>query len=243
MHLKLIPYKKRLDYSYSFGVFPTLELMAHKPDQVARVLMSPKGERNAGVEQIKKICASRKIPVEMADGLVNKLSGKENAYAVGVFKKYECGLDKEKSHLALVGPRDPGNLGTIMRTMLGFGMEDLVIIKPAADIFDPKTVRAAMGALFQIRFKYFDSFADYANLFRHNFYPFMSNGKTKLREVVFKKPYSLIFGSESARLDDSYLKTGTSVQIPQNSQIDSLNLAVAVGIGLWESRWAMEKGR
>ena len=48
-----------------------------------------------------------------------------------------------------------GNLGTIMRTMVGFGMEDLAIIRPGVDAYDPKVIRASMGSIFHLRFAYF----------------------------------------------------------------------------------------
>jgi hypothetical protein len=46
--------------------------------------------------------------------------------------------------------------------MAGFGFHDLVLVRPAADAFDPKVIRASMGALFRVSFEYFDSFDDYA---------------------------------------------------------------------------------
>ena len=54
-----------------------------------------------------------------------------------------------------------GNLGTIIRTMAGFGFANLVLIRPAADVFDPKTVRASVGTVFRLSFEYFDTFNDY----------------------------------------------------------------------------------
>jgi len=49
------PYRKSLDYSYTIGVFPTLELLAHRPEQVTRVLVSSRGEANEGVARIRAI--------------------------------------------------------------------------------------------------------------------------------------------------------------------------------------------
>ena len=56
-----------------------------------------------------------------------------------------------------------GNLGTILRSCLGFGMKDIAIIKPGVDIFDPKVVRASMGSIFSLNISYFNSFEDYKN--------------------------------------------------------------------------------
>jgi TrmH family RNA methyltransferase len=128
-----------------------------------------------------------------------------------------------------------GNIGTIIRTMLGFKFKDLVLIGDSADIFDPKVVRSTMGALFRINFKHFDNIQEYVSKYsNHNLYPFMLDGDKDIREVEFKSPLSLIQGNEGKGLDESFKDLGQSVYIPHSKDIDSLNLAVATSIGLWE---------
>ncbi|HLG62225.1 MAG TPA: TrmH family RNA methyltransferase [Ktedonosporobacter sp.] len=234
--LALHKYKKSLDYSYTFGVFPTLELLMRQPTHVMKVIVSTKGETNIGISKIWELCHKHTIQVEINDGLLNKISPKENIYALGVFKKYTSKLNDHSNHIVLVHPSDTGNLGTIIRTMLGFQMRNLALVRPAVDFFDPKVIRASMGAVFSIHFSYFDSFIDYQKDHQQHFYPFMTNGEIQLPDAAFKTPFSLIFGNEAAGLGDNYLEIGTSVAIPQNHLVDSLNLAVAVGIALYESR-------
>ena len=69
-----------------------------------------------------------------------------------------------------------------------------------------------------------------------NMYCFMLDGAKDIREVQFKKPFSIIQGNESKGLDSSFKDIGESVYIPHSGDIDSLNLAIATGIGLWEVR-------
>jgi TrmH family RNA methyltransferase len=228
-------YKKEFDYSYSFGVFPTLELLHAHPESVLKVLVSEAGHKNRGVAKIEELCKRHHIRVEANDRAVERLAPKENAYAVGVFRKYAGKLDTSANHIVLVNPGDMGNLGTIIRTALGFGLANLALVRPAADIFDPKVVRASMGALFNITFQCFDSFAQYRDTFRHNLYPFMTNGTTALAQAQFNPPFALIFGNESAGLPDDYLSAGTAVTIPHTRKIDSLNLTIAAGIALYEA--------
>ncbi len=230
--MKLKPYKKDFEYSYAIGVFPTIELLTHRPGEALKILLSSKAERNKGATRIRELCATRGIAIEIADRQVDKLAGNENSYAVGVFRKYENALSATANHLVLVNPTDMGNVGTIMRAMAGFDMLDLALIEPAVDVFDPKAVRASMGAIFQLRFAYFESFAAYRKLFTRNLYPFMTNGAKNLGEVRFESPFALLFGSEGAGLSDEYGSIGTSVTIPQSKRIDSLNLSLAVGIAL-----------
>ena len=228
-------YKKEFDYSYSFGVFPTVELVTNRPQSVLRVLVSAKGEKNEGVRKLREMCRKRNIEFEVNDKVVERLSPKENSYAIGVFSKYELPLSAQGTHVMLVNPGDMGNLGTIIRTMLGFGVEDLALVRPAADIFDPRVVRASMGAIFRVGFQYFNSLQEYRQRFEHQLYPFMTDGDVVLGTAGFQEPFALVFGNESAGLPDEYRKMGTSVSIRHSRAIDSLNLPVAVSIALYEA--------
>lgn len=236
MSVRLKKYRKDFEHSYTFGVFTTIELLEQQPEQVIRVLAHSKGADNAGVGKIRTLCREHGIPFDVADSTVERLGRRGDTYTIGVFRKYAAPLSRTASHLVLVNPSDMGNLGTIIRTMEGFGIDDLAIIPPAADIYDPRVVRASMGALFRVRFALIDSFDEYRAAFaEHALYPFMTNGLTTLHDAWFTRPFSLIFGNESSGLPDSYRRVGTSVTIPHLEAIDSLNLAIAVGIALYES--------
>lgn len=235
MNVELKKYRKDYEHSYSFGVFPTLELLYFRPENVIRVIAATRGARNEGVLKLQGECRERDIPYEVNDKVIERLAPKENVYAVGVFRKYSRPLDAKASHVLLVNPGDMGNLGTIIRTMLGFSVTNLGIVRPAADLFDPKVVRSSMGALFKLSFEYFDHFSDYQTRFTHHLYPFLTDGKTPLQETSFKPPITLVFGNESAGLPEEYRSLGTSVSIHHSNQIDSLNLPIAVGVALYEA--------
>ncbi|MEE8356537.1 MAG: TrmH family RNA methyltransferase [Anaerolineales bacterium] len=239
-NLKLKRYQKDFDHSYCFGVYPTLELLTFRPGSVLAVLLHSKGLENQGIKKIRNLCQEQQIEIIDNDNLVNKLSSRGNTYAIGVFQKYSMDLALSANHLVLVHPSSMGNLGTIMRSMLGFEKLDLALIEPAADAFDPKVVRASMGAVFQLRIKSFREFTDYWGSYPdHSLYPLMTNGKISLSEVKFQPPYALVFGDESSGLGDEYLQFGTSIRIPQHDAVDSLNLALSVGITLYQS-WISE---
>ena len=235
MDIELKKYKKEYGHSYSFGVFSTLELLQAKPEQVDRVLISPRGGKNEGVRKLEEICRRKRIETEVNERLIERISSKENHYAIGIFRKYKQELDATANHVVLVNPSDMGNLGTIARTMLGFGITDLALIKPAADIFDPRVVRASMGAIFKLRFRYFDTFDEYQERHNHSLYPFMTGGTKFLDGARFEQPYSLIFGNESSGLPAEYSKLGTSITIRHDRAIDSLSLPVAVSVALYEA--------
>ncbi len=230
--MKFVKYQKELEYSYVPGVYATLELLKYRKDLVNKVVLSKEGEINSGVSEIISICNKGNIPFEYDDIWMSKVSSKENIYAVGIFKKFISELNESENHLVLVSPSDMGNLGTIVRTMVGFNIFNLALIKPSTDIFDPRVIRASQGALFQIKFQYFESFEKYLETFKRKNYLFMTNGEKKLDSVNFQKPCSLVFGNESSGLPENFRTYGESIKIEQTDKIDSLNLAVSVGIVL-----------
>jgi len=233
---KLKRYARDFDHTYCFGVFPTLELIEHQPDKVLAILLHSKGINNLGVSKLRQACSKYQIDLIENDRLVDKLADKGNTYAIGVLNKYTSQLSFQENHIVLVNPSSMGNLGTITRSMLGYGYADLALIEPAADHFSPRTIRASMGALFQTRIMRFQSFPDYWGSYGdHQLYPMMTNGKISLPEVDFEDPHTLVFGSEASGLNDDFLDYGTSVRIPQNERIDSINLALSVGITMYHS--------
>ena len=227
-------YKKGDLESYTLGTTLTLELLNKKTEYVKRVYIHSKQEKNDTYYKIIDICKKNNIEILMSDKTINTLSDKENCYVIGVFKIFNTKIDDKKNHVVLVNPSNSGNLGTIIRSCVGFGIDNLIIIKPAVDIFDPKVIRSSMGALFNINFKYYNSFDDYYKDNIRSYYPFMLKAKKSLSEIDKKEPYSLIFGQEATGLDDSYLNVGTPVIIKHKKIIDSLNLDNAVSIALYE---------
>ena len=231
--MKYEKYKSSLPYSYTLGITLTIELLKKHPEDVLDVYYhsSFNGEGKDIVDSLcKKIGI---IPIDN-DKIFNILASKENVYCIGVFKKFTSPIEKCANHIVLVNPSNAGNLGTIIRTSCGFNLCNLVIIKPAVDIYDPKTIRASMGAIFNINFSLFDSFDDYEKDYKRNYYPFMLKAKDKLKDVNFVSPFSLIFGNEATGLPDSFLKY-SSVIIPHSKTIDSLNLPIAVSIAIYAS--------
>lgn len=130
-----------------------------------------------------------------------------------------------------------GNLGTIERTVLGFGIRDLAIIGGGADRWHPKAVRASMGAVFRLRVQEFGDFDEYLSKFGNNrdIFPFMLDGGTVLTPNTCPESelYTLVFGNESTGLPPEFQNFGQSLFIAQTEDVDSLNLAVAVSIGTY----------
>lgn len=227
-------YKKEFNYSYTLGAFPTLELITQFPDKTLIIYISSNSSENEGVKKIIDFCNLQNIEWQENDKIINKLSKKENVYAIGVFEKFEKLLEYQEPHLMLVTPSNSGNLGTIIRTMLAFNFRNLVIIEPAVDIFSPEVIRASMGAIFKINFEVKKNLDEYQQKHTNELYSFMTDGKQELGKTKLKYPFTLVFGNEGKGLPDNYKQFGHTVRIPQSDMVDSLNLAISVGVALWE---------
>lgn len=233
---KITPYSKDLPYSYAMGLFPCHALLDARPQAAKRLLLHSSTIRSEGAQALAARCEALGIRVEQADQALARISRKDNCYAAIVFDKYEATLGDNKPHIVLHQPSDMGNLGTILRTCLGFGLTNLAIIRPAADLFDPRAVRASMGALFAMEAALFDSFDAYRERYpEHALFPFMLDGAVPLQQAAAQGTarYALVFGNEATGLSASFREMGQPVRILHGPAIDSLNLAVAVSIAAY----------
>ncbi|HCT92254.1 MAG TPA: hypothetical protein DF613_12885, partial [Lachnospiraceae bacterium] len=234
---KIKRYGKKSEYTYIRGAFPTFEALQCSPENMEAVIVGTELKADI-LKKLHAFCESGRILFLKDDRLLDRVREKEKCLVVGVLRKYEDALEQKQDHLVLVNPMDMGNLGTILRTCAGFGIKNLAVIEPAADLFHPKVIRASMGAIFRVHAVRYPSFEAYLqqNGRDRMFYTFMLQGTTKLPELYTNGeiPCSLIFGNEAAGLDDGYINCGQSVVIPHNGTIDSLNLSMAVGIALYE---------
>ena len=232
--MEIKSYKKDNFYSYTLGAFPTIELLRTHPEHVVKVFIHSSFKNQEVINMINNLRTN--FEVEFNDKMINKLSQKENCFVIGVFNKFHSKLDNNKDHVVLVNPSNMGNLGTIIRSSLGFGIKDIAIIRPGVDIFDPKVIRASMGASFSLNIQYFSTYEDYCSIFpNHKKRTFMLQAKTTLQDTKFDQDTltSLVFGNESSGLDISLLDEN-SIIIEHSNEIDSLNLPSSLAIALYE---------
>lgn len=227
-------YQNKFDYSYTLGMAPTIELIQNKPDTIFKVYIHPRYTPGEHTINIIEYCQQKGIPFEIDERVIQRISNKGNVFVLGVFYKFKETLAKENPHILLVNPSDAGNLGTILRTGLGFGFQDIGVVTPAVDHFNPNAIRASMGAVFSSRIELFDSPEQYRDSYpEKEFYCFMLEGKYSLKQAPApaSENFSLVFGNEATGLPKKFLGYGESVYISHSDTIDSLNLAIAVGIG------------
>lgn len=233
-NFKIEKYNKENFYSFSFGAFPTFELIKNKPQCAVCLLVHSKLKISEDIERLISLCKENNIEIRYDDKTINKITDKENCFVVGVFKKFQGTITNDK-HIVLVNPSDAGNMGTIMRTMLGFNMNNLIVIKPCVDVFNPKVVRASMGAIFSLNITEFNSVEEYLNVSKNKKYFFMLNGKKELGK--FKntcEKFDLVFGNEASGLPPHLIDVDESVVIRHSKNIDSLNLPISVAMAVYE---------
>ena len=197
-------YRSELDYSYAPGVFPSMECLLHRPEAVRRLLVHSSAAGREGVGKLTALAEEHRIRIEEADRALGRISGKENCYAAAVFGKFRDELRKDRPHTVLHRPGDSGNVGT-------------------------------MGSLFRLRVRVYDSFEDYrADFPDRALYPFMLDASVPLREIrEIPEQYSLVFGNEGSGLPAEFASMGQAGRIESNDKVDSLNLAVAAGVGIY----------
>lgn len=135
--------------------------------------------------------------------------------------------------------QDPGNIGTIIRTAEAAGYVGVGVLKGSGDVYSPKVVRGAAGSLFRIAILFFESREDFLNS--------KARGERRLVATSLKaKRYyyqeditqniALIIGNEGQGIDPLLEKQcDISIKIPMRGNMDSLNVAVAAGILMYES--------
>jgi TrmH family RNA methyltransferase len=241
--MKLSRYKHDSELSYAFGATLVYELAKTHPELITRVFLRPDLSMQ-GKKIIEILSMLRGLEIEIIENnkVFNVLGAKESCLLIAEFQKPNTTLTPiGTAHIVLVNPSDSGNLGAIMRSAVAFGYQDIAIITPAVDAYDPKTIRASMGAIFHLNIQQFSSFENYSQLYGNfgtnprKYYAFMLNKNAqKLTELSrIGNNYAIIFGNEATGLPESFANIAQPIFIPQSDNVDSLNLSVASSIAMY----------
>ncbi len=193
MNLVIEKYDKNLDYAFIFGAFGTIELLKKKKDKVIAIIVDPSFTKNEAFLLIKNMVDDSKLIID--EKLINKLKDKGNIFVIGVFKKYKMSIESN-NHLILKGNFDEGSIGTIIRSMNGFEMKDLVLIDNSIDIFSNHLLRSTMGAFFNVNVVKYSSIEEYLNDFPNNIIYYVSNEGKDIKNYKFTNNYSLLFTNQ-----------------------------------------------
>jgi 23S rRNA (uridine2479-2'-O)-methyltransferase len=193
--------------------------------------------------------STAKKHVEMPNLLLKKLSDKEESselIALVQMKKDDLNRIKiEKDLFILVIDRasNPGNLGAIIRSSNGFGVDAIILTGHSVDLYDSKTIRASVGSLFSLPIIRLDSHNDLipwiekvkSKLGKFNIIGTSAKSKENINKTNIKTPLMLLIGNETYGLNNNYKEICDElVKIPISGAKSSLNVACATSIFLYE---------
>lgn len=183
--------------------------------------------------------------LEVNTPILEAITRKDNPQmVVGVYEQQMMPLEAIDPRastvwIALDRVRDPGNLGTIIRTADAVGASGVILIGDCTDPFAVEAVRATMGSLFHVPLVKTspEAFKAFVGRWPGTVVATHLEGSVDYRTVDYTEPALLVMGNEQQGLSaDLAAACKTLVRIPQAGQADSLNLAVATGIALYEIR-------
>jgi TrmH family RNA methyltransferase len=177
--------------------------------------------------------------VETTPEILSKMSGKDNPQMLlGAYRQPDTALeqiDRSASPIWIVAQalRDPGNIGTTLRTGDAVGAGGLILIDDCADPFSVEAVRASMGAVFtqQIAAAGWPDFLAWLRLEQSQLVGSSLNATTDYLEADYHSPCFLLIGNEQHGLPPEYeAECDLLVKIPMAGRADSLNAAVAASV-------------
>ena len=178
----------------------------------------------------------------VSEAVLGKLASKENPQSMlGVFKQRWVGLPRQvgagECWLALEEVRDPGNLGTIIRTADAVGVSGIILIGNCCDPYSREAVRATMGSIFAVPLVRCsrEEFLSWRGEWTGDVVGTHLDGADDFRRVSYKGPVLLVMGSEGPGMSDAMAAACSRlVKIPMAGKLDSLNLAVATALTLYQ---------
>lgn len=181
----------------------------------------------------------------VSDAVLGKIARRDNPQTViGVFEQRLTPPESVRARdsglwVALEGVKDPGNLGTIVRTADAVGAQGVLLIGETVDPFSVEAVRATMGSIFHVPIARMSvrEFLSWRSTWRGIVVGTHLSGRRDYREVDYRRPVLLLMGNEQSGLPDALADAcDVLVRIPQAGKADSLNLAVATAVMLFEIR-------
>ena len=173
--------------------------------------------------------------IEVTEPVIAKISDtKTPPKAIAVAKQLNPEWSESFNKVILLeGIKDPGNLGTILRTAAAFNTDAVVLYGDTVDLYNPKTVRSAVGNLWKIpvfKFDNLDKFKAYEKVAT------LPCGNTiNLKDYIPAKKILIMFGSEADGLsEDLKVEADKNITIEMTENVESLNLSISAAIVMYE---------
>lgn len=230
------------------GVHVVQELVSNHRELVMGVYVTEAFNDEALIEQINE--AEIRLNV-LTDEQMKRLSSTmttQGVIAVARIASKKPVYESSRSVITLVDAvQDPGNLGTIFRTSLGFGSDGMILGRGTVSPFNPKVVRGSSGTFLRVPFEFDVDLVDQINFLRSKGYTIIAtdlHAKQSLRQIPQNKLRKMAFlvGNEGAGTNPYFIELADeTVKIPMSSELESLNVAVAHGILSYEAAQIQEE--
>ncbi len=184
--------------------------------------------------------AFSKISTEKApQGIISVIKYLDFFSNMDIIYKEDFFVSEGERALALYSLRDPGNLGAVIRSAVAFGVDHIVLSSDSADVYNPKTVRAAMGSLFKVKVSYVADFSSFIRAARECgrsvYAAELSDGAKSLSDISLSREDIFIIGNEGHGISAEVSSECTGrVYIPISDKTESLNASVAAAVFMWE---------
>ncbi len=183
-----------------------------------------------------------KISTEKApQGVISIIKHLDFFRDMDIIYKEEFFLKPEEKAIFLFSVRDPSNLGAVIRSSVAFGTDHVILTDDCADVYNPKTIRSAMGSLFRVKITTVNDVPSFIKAAQENsrkvYAAELMDRARSLDEMDLKVSDIVMIGNEGHGIDleISELCDG-SVYIPISKKTESLNASVAAAIFMWEQR-------
>jgi TrmH family RNA methyltransferase len=244
--IRALQQKKHRDESGLF-IAEGQKLVRDAVDGGWRVEMLAYAAANAGEAAIGALAAETKAGggtvLEVSGQVLEKITRRENPQnVIGVFRQRfapEAAIGSDGIWVALDRVRDPGNLGTIIRTADAAGVKGVALVGAHCDPFGLEAVRATMGSIFHVPLARTSEDGFLAQAKRHGARlvgTHLTAAALDYREADYRPPLILLMGNEQQGLTEKLSAAcDTRVRIPMRGKADSLNLAVSTGLVIYEA--------
>ncbi|HHY14100.1 MAG TPA: 23S rRNA (guanosine(2251)-2'-O)-methyltransferase RlmB [Thermoanaerobacterales bacterium] len=196
--------------------------------------------------KVKDFMEKKKVSTYLIDNnLMQNISDVVTSRGIlAVVKKKDFTIEdianSNKSHFLLIidGISDPGNLGTIIRTAHACNVDGIVLNKGTVDIFNPKVLRSTAGSAFHVPFTYTGNIVNTIRKLKRagiNIYVTHVNGVSYPYEINMNEPLAIVLGNETFGVQEEISNLANKlIKIPMPGKSESLNVAIASGIMMYE---------
>jgi RNA methyltransferase, TrmH family len=184
-------------------------------------------------------------PQPVSTPVMESLADKDNPQGIlAIVRQKQTQIDELKPGAqtirwaaALVSPQDPGNVGTILRTLDAVGADALFLLDGGVELYHPTVIRSSMGTIFwkPVIHASFEEFVTWARKGNYQLIGTSAHGDVDYQTLVPQAPWILVLGNEQKGLSTAQTNAcDVAVSLPMKGRVSSLNLAVAAGVLLYQ---------